>query len=249
MPALAEPIEKPRKQPLQARSVATVNAILSACIQVLARVGKEKLTTTLVAERAGVSVGTLYQYFPNKRSLLQEVLRQHLLRVAEAYEQACAAVDGLPLSELVATTSKAFFRAKMVEPRASLALYSVSSDVDGLRVSEDLRLRNETTLLQGDRELNRQCKRRRRVARVHTAIDDDRHQPTHSGSAHPHMRPRCTFRAADEDAPCLRRDRGPATRVSSRSPFPVPLEQLVAEDSSIREQNKLGTLSAYLSFL
>ena len=69
---------EPRKSPVQARSAASVDAILEATIQVLLSIGKEQLTTTKVALRAGVSVGTLYQYFPNKSSLLQAVLRRHL---------------------------------------------------------------------------------------------------------------------------------------------------------------------------
>lgn len=143
MPALTAPIEKQRKKPTQARSTATVQAILDACLQVLVRVGKEKLTTTLVAQRAGVSVGSLYQYFPNKRSLLQAVLRRHLTSVSDALLAACAQYRGQPLCELITGVANAFFRAKMIEPRISLALYSVSSDVDGLRITEDLRLRNE----------------------------------------------------------------------------------------------------------
>jgi AcrR family transcriptional regulator len=143
LPALIAPIEKQRKHPVQARSTATVDAILTACIQVLLRTGKEKLTTTLVAARAGVSVGTLYQYFPNKRSLLQAVLRDHLTRVTEAVEAACAAHEGLPICELIRGVANGFFHAKMIEPRVALALYSVSSDVDGLGITEDLRLRNE----------------------------------------------------------------------------------------------------------
>jgi len=142
--ALKAPIEKQRKQPVQARSTATVGAILEACIQVLLRVGKEKLTTTLVAQRAGVSVGTLYQYFPNKRSLLKAVLRAHLTRVTEAFEAACTAHRGLPLCDMIAGAACAFFDAKMIEPRVALALYSVSSDVDGLGITEDLRVRNES---------------------------------------------------------------------------------------------------------
>jgi hypothetical protein len=57
---------EPRKTPVQARSGVSVEAILNATIQVLIKVGKGRLTTTRVAARAGVSVGTLYQYFPNK---------------------------------------------------------------------------------------------------------------------------------------------------------------------------------------
>ena len=68
----------PRKSPVQARSAASVDAILEATIQVLLGVGKERLTTTKVALRAGVSVGTLYQYFPNKSALLQAALRRHM---------------------------------------------------------------------------------------------------------------------------------------------------------------------------
>jgi AcrR family transcriptional regulator len=79
----------PRKSPVQARSTASVDAILDATIQVLLSVGKERLTTTRVALRAGVSVGTLYQYFPNKSALLQAVLRRHLDAVTSIVERVC----------------------------------------------------------------------------------------------------------------------------------------------------------------
>ena len=74
----AQVVLEPRKSPVQARSTASVHAILEATIQVLLKVGKERLTTTRVASRAGVSVGTLYQYFPNKSALLQAALKRHL---------------------------------------------------------------------------------------------------------------------------------------------------------------------------
>jgi AcrR family transcriptional regulator len=77
-----------------------VDAILEATIQVLLRIGKERLTTTKVAARAGVSVGTLYQYFPNKRSLLQAVLQRHLEGVTEAVEIVCRQHKGKPLQEM-----------------------------------------------------------------------------------------------------------------------------------------------------
>lgn len=59
-----------RRKPKQARSTELVSAILEAAIQVLAKEGAHRFTTTRVAERAGVSVGSIYQYFPNKASIL-----------------------------------------------------------------------------------------------------------------------------------------------------------------------------------
>src|SRR5690625_3838601 len=59
-----------RKQPQQARSSECVAAILEAAVQVLAKEGVQRFTTARVAERAGVSIGSLYQYFPNKAAIL-----------------------------------------------------------------------------------------------------------------------------------------------------------------------------------
>ena len=89
MPQRPQTVLEPRKSPVQARSAASVDAILEATIQVLLQVGKERLTTTKVAARAGVSIGTLYQYFPNKSALLQAVLKRHLSEVTKAVELVC----------------------------------------------------------------------------------------------------------------------------------------------------------------
>jgi AcrR family transcriptional regulator len=59
-----------RKQPKQVRSADLVAAILDAAVQVLAKEGAQRFTTARVAERAGVSIGSLYQYFPNKAAIL-----------------------------------------------------------------------------------------------------------------------------------------------------------------------------------
>lgn len=127
-------LSEPRKRPVQARSTATVDAILEATIQVLLQMGKEQLTTTRVAVRAGVSVGTLYQYFPNKRSLLQAVLQRHLEGVTEAVERICSQQKGQPLEDMAAALVGAFLEAKMRNVQTSVALYSVSSDVDAMRI-------------------------------------------------------------------------------------------------------------------
>src|ERR1700686_732667 len=92
---------EPRKTPVQARSTVTVEAISEATIQVLLSHGTDRLTTTRVAERAGVSVGTLYQYDPNKQSLLFAVLQDHLDKVSAAVEAAWERARGKPLTEMV----------------------------------------------------------------------------------------------------------------------------------------------------
>jgi AcrR family transcriptional regulator len=70
MSNLQKPRISARKQPKQERSGQLVAAILEAAIQVLSEEGARRFTTARVAERAGVSVGSLYQYFPNKESIL-----------------------------------------------------------------------------------------------------------------------------------------------------------------------------------
>jgi AcrR family transcriptional regulator len=70
MPARRKPEISSRKQPQQARSAGLVAAILEAAVQVLAKEGMQRFTTARVAERAGVSVGSVYQYFPNKAAIL-----------------------------------------------------------------------------------------------------------------------------------------------------------------------------------
>jgi AcrR family transcriptional regulator len=75
------PALEARKSPVQARSAATVAALHSAAIQVLTRDGLSRCTTTRIAERAGISVGSIYQYYPNRDALLAAALEGHLERV------------------------------------------------------------------------------------------------------------------------------------------------------------------------
>ena len=133
---------EPRKTPVQARSAASVHAILQATIQVLLKEGRSRLTTTRVAERAGVSVGTLYQYFPNKNSLLQALLKEHLDGVALAMVAACAGAHGMPLDVMAETIASAFVRAKFRNLDAGMALYAVSDDVEGKRIAAGMHARS-----------------------------------------------------------------------------------------------------------
>lgn len=147
MPQRSQTLLEPRKSPVQARSAASVGAILEATIQVLRSVGKERLTTTRVAFRAGVSVGTLYQYFPNKSALLQAVLKRHLNEVTEAIERVCREQRGKTLSQMATALITAFLQAKMRDGQTSVALYSVSSDVDGAKIVRQLGVRSNKAIV------------------------------------------------------------------------------------------------------
>jgi AcrR family transcriptional regulator len=82
-----------RKAPKQARSRATVEFIIQAAARVLGRQGWARFTTNEVADAAGVSVGSLYQYFPNKHALVDAIMQRHfdsvlaVLRSVDASEQ------------------------------------------------------------------------------------------------------------------------------------------------------------------
>ena len=111
---------------MQARSTVTVEAIYEATFQVLLAVGPDRLTTTRVAERAGVSVGTLYQYFPNKQSLLLSALEKHLDRVVSAVELACRRNHGQQVSTMIESVVEAFVDVKMERSDISMALYATA---------------------------------------------------------------------------------------------------------------------------
>jgi AcrR family transcriptional regulator len=147
LPPRSAVLLEPRKSPVQARSAASVDAILEATIQVLLSVGKERLTTTRVASRAGVSVGTLYQYFPNKSALLQAALKRHLTQVTDAVELVCKEQKGKTLEQMVTALVATFLDAKMKDAKTSVALYSVSSDVDGARIVQQMGVRTNKAIV------------------------------------------------------------------------------------------------------
>jgi AcrR family transcriptional regulator len=122
---------EPRKTPVQARATVTVEAISEAAIQVLLSQGAERLTTTRVADRAGVSVGTLYQYFPNKQSLLFAVLEDHLEKVTQDVEAACESARQKALAEMIKEVVEAFVDVKIARADISVALYKIAPDVGG----------------------------------------------------------------------------------------------------------------------
>lgn len=120
----------PRKRPLQARATATLDAIFEATIQVLIVDGPRRLTTTRVAERAGVSVGTMYQYFPHKQALFYALNERYLDVVAEKVEATCRSMQGAPVGQMVAALVTTYWQAKTERVEATRALYRSVVEID-----------------------------------------------------------------------------------------------------------------------
>ena len=121
----------PRKKPQQRRSRATIDTIFEATIQVLLANGFDKTTTIQIADRAGVSPGSLYQYFPNKRALLAAIVGRHVGGVVDATIAACQSVHGKPIEAMCATIMTVFVDAKTRRPDISRALYLPTAAVNG----------------------------------------------------------------------------------------------------------------------
>ncbi|MDO7195383.1 TetR/AcrR family transcriptional regulator [Acinetobacter nosocomialis] len=127
---------KPRKSPVQARSTATIEVLHEATIQVLLKEGIVKCNTTRIAERAGVSVGSIYQYYPNRDSLLAAVLQRHLDSVAEKIEELCLKYEKTSIRTLISALVDEIILAKLSNPEESKALYAISGERGGLDLSK-----------------------------------------------------------------------------------------------------------------
>src|SRR4051812_40149385 len=110
-----------RKQPKQTRSTILVAAILQAATQVLANEGAHRFTTARVAEKAGVSVGSVYQYFPNKTAILFRLQSDEWQQTAEMLRSILEDVQKPPLERLRALVH-AFIRSECEEAAMRVAL-------------------------------------------------------------------------------------------------------------------------------
>jgi len=106
----------PRKRPRQARSKTTVDAILGATARVLVKHGFDRLTTNAVADAAGVSIGSLYQYFPNKEALVAALIERHIEEMTAAVLAEIARVAELPIGDAARCVVEMMIRAHAVEP-------------------------------------------------------------------------------------------------------------------------------------
>nr|WP_145720534.1 TetR/AcrR family transcriptional regulator [Mesorhizobium tianshanense] len=103
-----------RKQPRQARSIATVEAIIEAGAHILSELGWAGFTTNKVAEVAGVSIGSLYQYFPDKLALVEAIRRRHFDHVLLVISEAAA--EEKPLKQFARELVRGMIAAHSIHP-------------------------------------------------------------------------------------------------------------------------------------
>ena len=106
----------PRKRPRQARSQATCDTLLQATARVLVKHGFDGLSTNAVAAAAGVSIGSLYQYFPNKEALVAALIEHHIEQMNAAVLAELSRVATLPMAEAARAVIELTIRAHAVEP-------------------------------------------------------------------------------------------------------------------------------------
>lgn len=92
---------KMRKKPTQARAAATIDAIVEAASQILQREGEDAVTTGRIAERAGVSIGSLYQYFPNRDAILIALNARQREEIVAEVAKSLSEIEGKNGEEIV----------------------------------------------------------------------------------------------------------------------------------------------------
>lgn len=148
------PPTKPRKTALQARSRATVDALIQATARILVDEGFDKASTNRIADVAGVSIGSLYQYFPGKEALIAAVAQSHQQDILRTVRGELAEVSAQPLHEAVRRLVAVAVKAHRVDPRLHRVLAEQIPRVGKLEQLETFNRENYTifrTYLEGRR--------------------------------------------------------------------------------------------------
>jgi AcrR family transcriptional regulator len=113
---------QPRKSPAQSRSQRMVEDLLDATARVLVREGWTKASTNRIARAAGVSVGSVYQYFPNKEALVLALAHRHGSQMLDLFTRTAVGLADAPLPVAVPVFVRGMFEAHRVEPELHVAL-------------------------------------------------------------------------------------------------------------------------------
>jgi len=116
------PATKPRKRASQERSRATVAALVEATARILVSEGFDKASTNRIAEVAGVSVGSLYQYFPSKEALVIAVAERHHQDIMQVVRGTLGRIAGLPVEDAVRSIVAVAVDAHRIDPKLHCVL-------------------------------------------------------------------------------------------------------------------------------
>lgn len=130
-------LTKPRKLASQDRSRATVDTLLEATARILVKEGFDKASTNRIAEVAGVSVGSLYQYFPGKEALVAAVIERHRQETLQAVRGELAEAWTLPVDQAARKLVAAAVKAHRVDPGLHRVLAEQIPRVGRLEKLED----------------------------------------------------------------------------------------------------------------
>ena len=123
----------PRKLPQQDRSKMTVDAILSATARILIEEGYDRASTNRIAELAGVSIGSLYQYFPSKEALVASLVELHASEMVELIESKLRDLFDAPIEVVFPELVKACIAAHAVNPKLHKVLDEQVPRIDRLK--------------------------------------------------------------------------------------------------------------------
>jgi AcrR family transcriptional regulator len=138
------PLTKPRKTASQQRSRATVDALVEATARILVREGFDKASTNRVAEVAGVSIGSLYQYFPGKEALVVAVIERHQQKIMQTVRGELAEVLAQPVEKAMRKLVAVAVKAHRVDPRLHRVLAEQIPRVGKLEKLETFNRENYT---------------------------------------------------------------------------------------------------------
>ncbi len=136
----------PRKTPIQARSQQTVDAIVDAMARVLVTEGYDRASTNRVAQVAGVSIGSLYQYFPSKEALVSALVERHNQKMIAVSAGSAAALFEAPLEVFTREIVRALLEAQAVDPKLHKVLIEQVPRVGRLARVNEMEKRVETQI-------------------------------------------------------------------------------------------------------
>jgi AcrR family transcriptional regulator len=105
-----------RRRPTQRRALETVEAVLDATVRLLKRSGSKGITTNRIAEVAGVSIGSLYQYFPNRGAIYTALHQRHIDQIDRMVQDIVVEHAGASLKDLVGAIIEAMVKSHAVDP-------------------------------------------------------------------------------------------------------------------------------------